>query len=573
MAAPQDLNDTKSAPHVLTVALEDYYHVKAFNRLIHSGRWYRFENRLEQNTDRALQLLDDCGTKATFFAFGHVAESMPGLVRRIADQGHEIGSRGMYPRDVAQLTPEELRHDLARSKAVVEQAAGRKVVGFRAGEVWNDPNSLWILDLVAEAGYLYDSSFCPWLLQASGRPDLLFTHKRQLEHGDLWVLPLSTFSTLGWRLPMGGNFFRQFPRWKVRREYRNWTTRYASPLVTYFNVWEVDPDQPRIEAAPLLQRVRQYRHLDRMDSLLRETFRTYRFTSASHYLDLAEHHALPVPRLAAARIATPTPLRALEPTAVRLPVTLVVPCFNEAGGLAYLRNTLQSVQKKLSGRLDLRVILVDDASTDATLGELRSTFGDLPNFRILAREWNGGVAAAIMSGIEAAETEVVASIDADCSYDPHELGAMVELLAPDVDLVTASPYHPDGGVLNVPGWRLSLSRTLSWMYQRILTNQLHTYTSCFRVYRRSSALRVQVDERGFLGVAEFIAKLDLMGARIVEFPTTLEVRILGRSKMRTLRTIMGQLRLLLRVTSLRRSRSAGTALPARPVPAVTRAQP
>ena len=125
----------------------------------------------------------------------------------------------------------------------------------------------------------------------------------------------------------------------------------------------------------------------------------------------------------------------------------------------------------------------------------------------------------------------------------------------------------------MPGWRLSLSRTLSWMYQRILTNQLHTYTSCFRVYRRSSALRVQVDERGFLGVAEFIAKLDLMGARIVEFPTTLEVRILGRSKMRTLRTIMGQLRLLLRVMSLRRSRSAGTALPARPVPAVTRAQP
>ena len=92
--------------HVLTVTLEDYYHVKAFNRLIHSGQWYRFENRLERNTDRTLDLLDETRSKATFFVFGNLAESMPELVRKIVDRGHEVGSRGMYPRNIAQLTPE-----------------------------------------------------------------------------------------------------------------------------------------------------------------------------------------------------------------------------------------------------------------------------------------------------------------------------------------------------------------------------------------------------------------------------------------------------------------------------------
>ena len=257
--------------HVLTVTLEDYYHVKAFNRLIHSGQWYRFENRLERNTDRTLDLLDETKSKATFFVFGHLAESMPELVRKIMDRGHEVGSRGMYPRDIAQLTPDELLVDLQRSKEAVEKASGHTVRGFRAGEIWNNPDDLWILDLIAEAGYQYDSSFCPWMRRAKDRPDLLLTHRRTVGDRDLWVFPVSSFSMLGWRLPLGGNFLRQFPRPMVRHELKRWASSLAVPLVTYFNVWEIDPDQPRIEAAPFLQRIRQYRNLDQMYGLLQET--------------------------------------------------------------------------------------------------------------------------------------------------------------------------------------------------------------------------------------------------------------------------------------------------------------
>ena len=172
---------------------------------------------------------------------------------------------------------------------------------------------------------------------------------------------------------------------------------------------------------------------------------------------------------------------------------------------------------------------------------------------MVRHEVNGGVAAAIMTGIKAADTEIVCSIDADCSYDPHELAGMIPMLTDDVDLVTASPYHPNGGVLNVAGWRLFLSRSLSGIYRHVLHNNLYTYTSCFRVYRRSAAIRIPINERGFLGVAEFIGRLDLSGSRIVEYPTTLEVRMLGRSKMKVLKTIAGQLGLLRKLIAVRLS--------------------
>jgi hypothetical protein len=149
-----------------------------------------------------------------------------------------------------------------------------------------------------------------------------------------------------------------------------------------------------------------------------------------------------------------------------------------------------------------------------------------------------------MTGLKAAETEIVCSIDADCTYDPHELGAMIPLLSEDVSLVTASPYHPAGGVRNVPEWRLGLSKVASWLYRRTLRTKLYTYTSCFRVYRRSAFAEIDLRENGFLGVAEMLGKVDLRGERIVEHPAVLEVRLFGFSKMKTARTILGHFKLL-----------------------------
>jgi hypothetical protein len=136
-----------------------------------------------------------------------------------------------------------------------------------------------------------------------------------------------------------------------------------------------------------------------------------------------------------------------------------------------------------------------------------------------------------------------------------------------VDLVTASPYHEKGRVKNVPAWRLSLSRGASFLYRFVLHTKLATYTSCFRVYRRSALLGIELRETGFLGVAETLGRLDLKGAGIVEYPATLEVRIFGQSKMKVLRTILGHLRLMARLLRMRLLKSRRvTALPGAPAP-------
>ena len=184
-------------------------------------------------------------------------------------------------------------------------------------------------------------------------------------------------------------------------------------------------------------------------------------------------------------------------------------------------------------------------------------FGDDADINILRHETNKGVSAAILTGINAAQTEVIASIDADCSYDPHELTNMLPRLTRDVAMVTASPYHRDGKVNNVPSWRLVLSHTLSCMYRVLLGQKLATWTSCFRVYRKQQIVDLPLVENGFLGTAELAAQLSLHGRKIVEHPATLEVRLFGFSKMKTVHTILAHLRLLSKVVARKFSRSHG----------------
>jgi glycosyltransferase involved in cell wall biosynthesis len=238
---------------------------------------------------------------------------------------------------------------------------------------------------------------------------------------------------------------------------------------------------------------------------------------------------------------------------VRTPISIVIPCFNEELILPYLSNTLAGVEAELSRQHEVHFIFVDDGSSDGTWSSLQKIFGDRPNCTLVRHEINRGVAGTIMTGIRTSETEVVCSMDCDCTYDPRELGPMVELLTPGVDLVTASPYHPKGKVLNVPEWRLFLSRTLSKMYGVVLHHKLATYTACFRVYRRSVVADVPLSRSGFIGVAELLGRLDLAGSGIVEYPTTLEVRILGRSKMKIVKTMAGHLRLIMELIGIRAS--------------------
>jgi dolichol-phosphate mannosyltransferase len=226
-------------------------------------------------------------------------------------------------------------------------------------------------------------------------------------------------------------------------------------------------------------------------------------------------------------------------------LAIVVPMMNEQEGLPHLLAALDALPRELPG-IALEFVLVDDGSTDATWAELQRLTAGRADVRLARHERNAGVSAAIRTGILATDAPFVASIDADLTYDPRELAAMLRL-ADGADLVTASPYHPDGAVAGVPRWRLFLSRSLSRGYRLLTGSTVHTWTSCCRIYRRASVADLPLDYPGFLGQAEWLVRVQRRGGGVREHPCTLSTRRYGLSKMRVLRTILGHLGLLWRV--------------------------
>lgn len=528
--------------HLLTVLVEDYFHVGAFENLIQQRNWSRFETRYEQNTLKTLDLLDELDTKATFFVLGWIGEQNPKIIREIVSRGHEVASRGFYHRSLKNLTADEFREDLRRTNRVLEDAAGQKIVGYRAAEKLNYEKDEWIFDVLAEEGFFYDASFLP--VKSDEKPKR-FAHQIHTNGKIIHEFPYSTRNLGVGLLPIaGGNYFRQIPFTLMRHAVRDWTERYDEPFVMYFHVWELDAEQPRINAASAYNRIRHYRKLDKMEWIIKEITQKYDFTGAADFLGLEVESRESRVESQISEIQRPK-------TKDQKPISIVIPCYNEAETLPYLANTLRSLEAELSENYAPEFIFVDDKSKDETFDKLNELFGAKENVRIIQHETNQGVAAGIMTGMKAAQTEIVCSMDCDCTYDPHELAKMLPLLTENVDLVTASPYHKQGNVRNVPEWRLFLSKGASWLYRRTLKSKLATYTSCFRVYRRSSFIDLPLEEKGFLGVAEMLGRLDLKGGKIIEFPAVLEVRLFGFSKMKTARTIFGHLKLLSRLSKMR----------------------
>jgi Domain of unknown function (DUF3473)/Glycosyl transferase family 2 len=453
------------------------------------------------------------------------------------------------------MSQEAFREDAQRSREALERASGRRVLGYRVAQHWLRPSDGWMLDTLAECGYEYDSSLRLLMRTYARTPWRQFPHRLTAGGRPFLEVPLSSVRLFGLHVPIaGGNYFRQFPRGFVRRAVARWDRDMAAPYVMYFHTWELDPDQPRVNGVPLSQQIRQYRNLWRMPGLVRQYLQRYRFTSIADYFELGQPAAiseLAVGQRAQAMVGPGNPVSTSAPALTA--VSVVVPCYNEEQSLPYLANTLRSVVTQGRAQYDFSFVFVDDCSSDRTWEVLHATFGAQRNCTFLRHPTNRGVAAAIQTGLEAAPSEIVCSMDCDCTYDPHELARMIPLLTDGVDVVTASPYHPEGRVKNVPRWRLFLSRSLSRLYRLVLRQKLHTYTSCFRVYRRQAVLGVSVKRGGFFGVTEMLGRLDLAGRRIVEFPTTLEARVLGRSKMRVLGTILGHLGLLAQLVRLRLS--------------------
>jgi dolichol-phosphate mannosyltransferase len=234
-------------------------------------------------------------------------------------------------------------------------------------------------------------------------------------------------------------------------------------------------------------------------------------------------------------------------------LSFVIPCYNEREGIPKLLLALEETRLALGPEYQLELVLVDDGSTDGTGEALQAATNprDVPT-RLIQHARNQGLGAALRTGFAHASGDLVATADSDCTYDPRELVNMVRLLTPAVDVVVASPYHPKGGVRNVPGYRLLLSRNLSRLYNWVTGADLYTYTGLFRLYRAQVIRTVTFESDGFLSMAQIIVGAFLGGFRIVEYPTCLTVREYGESKAMIARLIGDHLRFIYRLVRQRR---------------------
>lgn len=226
-------------------------------------------------------------------------------------------------------------------------------------------------------------------------------------------------------------------------------------------------------------------------------------------------------------------------------VSVIVPLWNEEGGVEYLRERLGRLQRVFGNAARLECIFVNDGSTDRTASFLETVFGQQPGCQIVTHERNRGLGAALRTGFQHATGDVICTIDGDCSYEPEGLKDLVDSLELNhASIATASPYHPLGSVEGAGRFRIRLSRACSLMYRLISPAKLHTYTSVFRAYSREAAKTVRFDSNRFLCPAEIVLRAAEQGHRVVEVPMTLRARKVGQSKMKVIPTIFAHLSLM-----------------------------
>ncbi len=254
--------------NAMSVDVEDYFQVSAFESIIDRADWDRLECRVESNTRKALALFAAADVKATFFVLGWVADRYPGLVREIVENGHELASHGYSHSRITMLDSVQFREEIRTSKRILEEIGGVEVKGYRAPSYSIVNSTLWAHELLAEEGYRYSSSVYPIKHDLYGIPDAP-RFKYDVPQLNMVEIPVSTITVYGRNIPCGGGgYFRLFPyplsKWAIQRV----NGKEGLPCNFYFHPWELDPDQPRQHNIPLKTRIRHYLNLSRMESRL-----------------------------------------------------------------------------------------------------------------------------------------------------------------------------------------------------------------------------------------------------------------------------------------------------------------
>ena len=249
----------------LSVDVEDWFQVGAFENTLKREDWDSLQLRVGDNVARILDLFDQAGVKATFFTLGWVAERNKPAMRAIVERGHELASHGYDHTRVFTFSREEFAADIAKARAILEDAGGCAITGYRAPSFSIDARNSWAHEVLAEHGYAYSSSVAPVVHDHYGWREAPRFAFNPVPGSDLVEIPVTTALFANRRLAAGGGgFFRVLPygfsRWAIRQVNRE----EGRPAVFYFHPWEVDPDQPRVADAPLRSRLRHYTNLSKM---------------------------------------------------------------------------------------------------------------------------------------------------------------------------------------------------------------------------------------------------------------------------------------------------------------------
>ena len=254
--------------NAMSVDVEDWFQVGAFERVIDRGDWEGLEQRVAANTDAVIDLFAEAGVKATFFTLGWIARRNGPMMRRIAEAGHEVASHGWDHRRVFTMTPDQFRDDLRRTRDLLEDRSGVAVTGYRAPSFSIDKRTPWAHEILAEEGYRYSSSVAPVVHDHYGWPEAPRFAFRPLGDSPLIELPVTTARIANRNMATGGGFFRLFPggftHWAVKRV----NSGDQRPAIFYFHPWEIDPDQPRVANAPFKSKLRHYSRLSAMEGKL-----------------------------------------------------------------------------------------------------------------------------------------------------------------------------------------------------------------------------------------------------------------------------------------------------------------
>jgi polysaccharide deacetylase family protein (PEP-CTERM system associated) len=280
--------------HCLSFDVEEHFQVSAFWSASRRRQWDQFESRVESNTRRIADILAQKKTQATFFVLGWVAERYPGLIKALADQGHEIASHGYGHELVAMQTPEQFRQDVRRAKEILENLTGKPIIGYRAPSFSITAETLWALSILVEEGHQYDSSIYDRFQRAEKAGIREGSYSIDTAAGRIWEVSPSTMNLCGIQLPVaGGGYFRFLP-YAASKTFLRQLEKKGAQLVMYFHPWEIDPEQPRMDG-PWLSRFRHYINLHKTENRLICLLQDFRFAPIREVIGPMTQCAVNVP--------------------------------------------------------------------------------------------------------------------------------------------------------------------------------------------------------------------------------------------------------------------------------------